>query len=132
MSESASAVVRRLFERYAQAGPEGAIELVAEDAVFVVPPEISAEPDVYEGHEGARRYFAGFEGAIDEVRIELVEVQDASPGTALGEVSLSGLGTTTRIPVQLTTFMTFAVRDGLVAQIAAHPDLESARRELEL
>ena len=33
-----------------------------------VPGSMSAEPDVYEGHAGARRYFAGFDGLIDEVR----------------------------------------------------------------
>ena len=52
-------VVRRLFERFQEAGIEGVVETMAEDVVIEIPPELSAEPDVYEGHAGARRYFAG-------------------------------------------------------------------------
>jgi glycerophosphoryl diester phosphodiesterase len=32
---------------------------------------MAAEPDVYEGHGGARRYFAGFEGLLEDVRFDL-------------------------------------------------------------
>ena len=32
-------------------------------AFIEIPPDLSAEPDVYLGHEGVRRYFAGFDGS---------------------------------------------------------------------
>jgi ketosteroid isomerase-like protein len=128
MTESASGIVRSLLERYERGGVEDVLELLAPDAVFVVPPETSAEPDVYEGHEGARRYFAGFGGALDDVRFDLIDVQDESPDTALAVIRLSGLGSATRIPVELTAAVTFVVKGGAVARAVAHPDVDSARR----
>jgi ketosteroid isomerase-like protein len=79
MSESPATVVRRFFERYEQAGVEGALEVISPDAVLVVPPEVSSEPDVYEGLEGGRRYFAGFEGALDDVRFDYSTSRSPSP-----------------------------------------------------
>src|SRR5215210_4088583 len=130
MAESASNMVRRLLERYERGGVEDILKLLAPDAVFVVPPETSAEPDVYRGHEGARRYFAGFGGALDDVRFDLLDVHDESPEAALAVIRLSGHGSATRIPVELTVVVTFLVRDGAVARIVAHPDVDSARKEV--
>ena len=53
---------------------DGALELLSEDFVVVVPPSMSAEPDVYEGHAGAIRYFQGFDGLIEDVRFEPLEM----------------------------------------------------------
>ena len=39
-----------------------------------IPPDLSAEPDTYHGPEGARRYFQGFEGMLDDVRYEAREM----------------------------------------------------------
>ena len=124
-----SDLARRLFEAYQRDGVEGALEVVSPDAVLVVGPETSAEPDTYEGREGARRYFGGFEGALDEVRFELVEMHEESPSAVICGVRLSGLGEVTRIPVEQNVLMTFAIRDGLITRIVAHPTLESARAE---
>ena len=65
MSESSLATVRQLFERFDPERLEAALELVSEDFVAEIPGSMSAEPDVYEGHDGARRYFAGFDGLIE-------------------------------------------------------------------
>ena len=127
---NASDLVHRLFEGYERGGVEAALEVVSTEAVLVVGPETSAEPDTYEGRDGARRYFAGFEGALDEVRFELLEIHEDSPSAVIGGVRLSGLGSATRIPVEQTVLMTFAVRDGLIVRIASHADLESARAEV--
>ena len=91
MSEPAADIVRALLERYESGGLEALLHLLAPDAVFVVPPEASMEPDVYTGHEGARRYFAAFDGAIDEVGFGLDEVDEVAPGTVLARVRLRGV-----------------------------------------
>ncbi len=70
MSESPAAVVRELFRRINSGDTESALELMAPDVLLVVPPDASAEPDTYEGHDGARRYFAGFDGVLEEVRFD--------------------------------------------------------------
>ena len=130
MTASPSDTVRRLLERYEREGVESLIELISEDAVFVVPPEASLEPDMYEGHAGARRYFAGFEGALEEVAFDLDEISDVTADTALASLTLRGVGAVTRIPVAQKTLMTFRVRDGLVERIVAHPDVESVQQEI--
>ena len=124
-----SELAQTLFERYQHEGVESALQIVSPDAVLVVGPETSAEPDTYEGPAGAKRYFDGFEGALDEVRFELLEIHEESSSAVICDVQLSGLGEVTRIPVEQSVLMTFAIRDGLITRIVAHADFESARAE---
>jgi ketosteroid isomerase-like protein len=131
MTEPAAAVVRRFFDRYDQAGVDGALELIAPDTVLVVPPEASAEPDTYEGRDGGRRYFAGFEGALDDVRFELVDVEETAPDMVLAEIRLSGRGAATGIAVAQTTFLVITVRGDTILRIVAQANRESARQEIE-
>ena len=75
MSDSNVDVVRRLFEHYAERRRGGRRSRCGtRDIVIVIPPELSAEPDTYRGHEGVRRYFAGFEGMLEDVRYEVFEL----------------------------------------------------------
>ena len=124
-----SELARSLFERYQRDGVTSALEVVSPDAVLIVGPATSAEPDTYEGPDGAKRYFDGFEGALDEVRFALLEIYEETATAVICSVRLSGLGEMTRIPVEQDVMMTFAIRDDLITRIVAHPDLESARAE---
>lgn len=132
MSEPASATVRRLFAAYAEAGPEGMAELFAPGARFVVSPEVSAEPDTYVGDEGLRRYFAGWEGVIDDLRLEVREVEDVGDDAAIAVVRFSGRGVASgiRAPEQ-ETVLAVRVRHGQVAEMSAHRDVGAARLALE-
>ena len=129
MPAAASEVLRRLFDLYEREGVEAALTLVAPDSVLVVPPSMSAEPDVYEGHAGARRYFAGFEGAIEDVRFLLRETHDETQNSVLAVMEVSGTGATTGIPITLEAVIACDVRDGRVVRMVAHPDLATARNE---
>ena len=131
MTAPATDTVLALLESYERGGTEAVIELLSPDAVFVVPPEASAEPDEYRGHQGARRYFAGFEGVLDDVGFVLDELDEVAPGVVLARVRIRGVGATSGIEVEQATFMTFLVRDGLVQRIAAHGDLAVARQEID-
>jgi ketosteroid isomerase-like protein len=126
MSESPAAIVRAFFDRANASGTDGALELLAPDAVLVVPPEASAEPDTYRGHDGARRYFSGFEGVLEEVRFEVLEVEPLNDDTVLVKTRLHGRGTTTGIAVDQDTFAVVTVRDGLVTWIKPFNERESA------
>jgi ketosteroid isomerase-like protein len=126
MSQSPAAVVRALFERVNAGEIDGAIELLAPDAVFVVPPDASAEPDTYRGHDGARRYFSGFDGVLDEVRFELLDLEQVTDDTVLAATRLRGRGTSTGIPVAQEVFVLLTVRAGLVTWIRPYADRESA------
>ena len=126
MTESPAAVVRRFFERYQQAGVDGALELITPETVLVVPPEASAEPDTYEGADGGRRYFAGFEGALDDVRFDLVDVEETPPDIALAEMRLLGRGAATGIEVAQTTFLVITVRGETILRTARRPARRSS------
>jgi ketosteroid isomerase-like protein len=123
-------VVREMFAAFEADGVDGALNHFAPDAMLVVGPETSAEPDTYQGVAGGRRYFEGFEGALDEVRFELLDVLEERPGAIIGNVKLSGVGAATRIPVEQVVLMTFEVSDDKLARVEAHPTIESARAEL--
>jgi ketosteroid isomerase-like protein len=126
MSESPVAVVRALFERVNAGEIDRVLELLAPDSVFVVPPEASAEPDTYRGHDGARRYFGGFDGILDDVRFELLDCDQVTDDTVLAASRLTGRGTTTGIPVEQETFVVLTVRGGLVTWIRPYSDRDEA------
>jgi ketosteroid isomerase-like protein len=130
MSESPAAVVRALFERVNAGAIEEALELLAHDAVFEVPPDASVEPDIYRGREGARRYFDGFDGLIDDIRFDLLGLEEVTHDAVLAESRLSGRGTTTGIQVEQGTFVVLTVRDGLVTWIKPYSHRETALAEL--
>ena len=129
MSEGNVDVVRRLFEQYASGGVEGALEVMDEDIVIVIPPEVSAEPDTYRGHEGARRYFAGFEGMLEDVRYEAFELIPEGRHV-LARARLAGRGVSSGLEVELQTGVVHKVEGGKITRIVPYPDLESAREAL--
>jgi ketosteroid isomerase-like protein len=126
MSESPAAVVRALIERVNAGAIDDALELLARDSVFEIPPEASVEPDTYLGREGARRYFSGFDGMIDDVRFELLDLEQVTDDTVLAEATLRGRGSTTGIQVEQGTFAVLTVRDGLVTWIKPYVDRDAA------
>jgi ketosteroid isomerase-like protein len=122
-------VVRRLFELYASGGMEAALEVMDEEIVIVIPPNMSAEPDSYHGHEGARRYFAGFEGMIEEIRYEALELIPEGEHV-LARARLGGRGASSGLEVDLESIVVHTVEGGKVTRIEPYTDLESAREAL--
>src|SRR4029450_9102856 len=59
-----------MLETLNESGVEAALDRIHPDFAGVTPPELSPEPDTYRGHDGVRRYFAGYEGVMDQVRGE--------------------------------------------------------------
>ncbi len=129
MSEGNVEVVRRLFEEYASGGIEAALEVMDEDIEIVIPPEVSAEPDTYLGHEGARRYFAGFEGMLEDVRYEAFELIPEGDHV-LARARLAGRGASSGLEVELQTGVVHTVEGGKVTRIVPYQDLELARESL--
>jgi ketosteroid isomerase-like protein len=129
MSQSAAATVRELFERFGRDGLEQALELVAEDFVVEVPGSLSAEPDVYEGHDGARRYFAGFDGLMEDVRFEPIDIVDHGEAVIVW-LRLSGRGAASGIEVEQHAAVVNWVEDGKVTRMEPYPDMDEAREAL--
>jgi ketosteroid isomerase-like protein len=123
--------VRRGLEAYARTGFEGILELLHPDFTIVVPPELSAEPDTYVGHEGAGRYFAGFDGLTDG-RLEPAEIIDAGPDTVITRLHLRATGRESGIEVDQESVQVWTLRDGQLARAEAFADMESARAAADL
>jgi len=90
--------VRRLFDRFEARGIEAVLEVLDDDVLIEIPPELSAEPDDYRGHDGARRYFAGFTGMIEDVRYEPIELIPAGD-CVIAHIRLSGRGASSGLDV---------------------------------
>src|SRR5919202_953558 len=98
MGASDVELVKELFRRFGHEGLESALELISEEAVFEIPGTMSAEPDVYLGHDGARRYFAGFEGFIDDLGYEPLSFEEGG-GAVTMWIRFTGRGVTSGIEV---------------------------------
>ena len=129
MTDSNLEVVQRLFDRYAEGGVEAVLEDADEDLVIEIPPDMSAEPDTYHGHDGVRRYFAGFEGMIDDIRYEALDLT-ASGDVVIAHIRLSGRGVSSGLDVDLEAFVVHELANGKIARIRPYADLEGAQAAL--
>ena len=122
-------VVRELYERINGDDPESIYELLSEDFRAEVPPSLSAEPDVYEGHAGVRRYMDGFQGHLDDVRFEVLELLQEGD-RVIADMVVKGRGAASGIPVEQASAVVHTIVDGKVARMDIHVDFESARGSL--
>ena len=98
------------------------------DAGFVgeVPSSMSAEPDVYEGQDGIRRYFESFWEIVDGLTFELVSFEEAGSWTIVS-VHPRGVGRASGLPIEDLIALTVQSRDGRLTRLRTHPGLEDAR-----
>jgi ketosteroid isomerase-like protein len=127
VSESNLEIVRRLFDQYAEGGVEAILDGADENIVIEIPSDLSAEPDTYHGHDGVRRYFAGFEGMIDDVRYEAFELR-AEGDFVLAHSRMSGRGVSSGLEVNLEVYVLHELAGGKIVRIRPYADLESAER----
>jgi ketosteroid isomerase-like protein len=125
VSEANVDVVRRMFERFAESGVDAVLGDIDEEVVVEIPPELSAEPDVYRGHAGVRRYFAGFEGMMDQLEYEAFELIPEGDHV-LAVARLAGRGVSSGLDTELRVVVLHTVADGKVVYIRPYPDLDSA------
>jgi ketosteroid isomerase-like protein len=126
MSEANVELVRRQFERFAEGGIDAVIDLYHEELVIEIPADMSAEPDTYHGRDGARRYFQGFEGMLEDVRYEASEIIPIGD-RVLSCSRMSGRGVTSGLDVALDAFVVHEFEDGLIKRMRPYPDEGSAR-----
>ncbi len=129
MAEPNVEVVRELYERINGEDPASMYELLSEDFTAVVPPSLSAEPDVYEGHAGVRRYMDGFQGHLDDVRFEVLEFH-LEGEEVIVDMRIKGRGFASGIPVEQRSAVVHWVAGGKVTRMDVHTDVEVARASL--
>lgn len=78
MSHENVEVVRTAYDAWARGDLEGAMEVLAPDAVISQPPN-QADARTYVGHDGARQAIVDWGGQWDDWRIEIRRLIDADP-----------------------------------------------------
>ena len=121
-----AAVVRQMLDALNQEGVEAALEFVAEDFHGVVPPELSAEPDSYDGHDGLRHYFDSFQEIVDDLRFDVEELVEVAPNAIAARGLITGRGRESGIPIEMRVPGLYRIRDGKVIGIEAYPSWEDA------
>jgi ketosteroid isomerase-like protein len=118
-------LVRVLYERFSQGGVGSALELLSEDFVAEVPPSMSAEPDVYEGREGALRYMRAFDGLMEDVRFEPVELHEHGD-LVIAELRWMGRGAASGVEIDQRVVVLHEIDDGKIKRMDPYPDLDTA------
>jgi ketosteroid isomerase-like protein len=128
MASEREAVVRGFFEHLNAGRLDESLALLDPGIVIVVPPSQSAEPDTYEGLEGAQRYMDGFQGLVDEVRFvpRLIAEEDER---VFVEFTLAGRGARSGIELSQPSAGVIWVEGDRIVRIESHPDMDTARSE---
>jgi ketosteroid isomerase-like protein len=123
---SDSQVVRQMLDALNAEGTEAALAWFAEDFHGVVPPELSAEPDSYDGHDGVRRYFDSFHEIVEDLRFDAEELVDVGSGAVAARGLITGSGRESGIPIEMRVPMLMRLRDGKVIEISAYAEWDDA------
>jgi ketosteroid isomerase-like protein len=118
-------VVLELYDRFTLDDVTSALELLSEDFAGEVPPSLSAEPDVYEGREGARRYMRGFEGFMEDVRFQPIELHERGE-RVIAELQWMGRGATSGVEIDQRVVVVHEIEDGKIKRMDPYPDLDTA------
>lgn len=125
MSHENEQIVRRAFEAFNSEDIERILALTHADFEAVVPPELSAEPDTYRGHDGIRRYFESFQFAMAEIRFQPQRFREVGQSVVV-VATVRARGRQTGIPVEQQLAQVWTVRDGKVIAIRTYASLAEA------
>ena len=121
-----AAVVREMLDVLNEEGVEAALAWFAEDFEGVVPPDLSAEPDAYVGHDGVRRYFDSFREIVDDLRFDADEIIDVGEERVVARGCITGRGRVSGIPTELITPLAIRLRDGKLTRMDAYAEWDDA------
>ena len=107
--------LRELLEAFNSGDLERIFGLLHPDFEVEVPPALSAEPDTYRGHDGARRYFESFWDTMDEIRFRPERFWDAGESVVVA-MRLTAKGRRTAIAVEQRFAQVWEFRDGKAAR----------------
>ena len=124
-------LIRAMFGAFNSEDIDSILVFTHPDLEVSVPPELSAEPDVYRGLDGMRRYWDSFQEAMEEIRFHPARVADTGEGV-LVEMHLTARGRQTGIPVEQRVIGVWEFRGGLAWRIRVFPTLAGALAALGL
>ncbi len=119
--------LRRNLATLAEEGYEALLPLVHPEFEMETLPGIAAEPQVYRGPEGMRRWWESFFEVMDEVRVEATEFHDGGEGRVVVEAMLRARGQSSGLDVSQETFLLCHLRDEQLIRIEFFFTLDEAR-----
>ena len=129
MSRKKIEVLQRIMDAFNSGDIEHILHFMHPDFETEVPAELSAEPDVYRGHEGVRRYFDSF-WPMEDVRFEATGFWDAGGSgrdeSVVVDVRLTAKGGRTAIPVEQRIAQVWTLREGRALRVCIYPRLDQA------
>ena len=114
-----------MFDTLNRDGVEAVLPFFAEDFHGDVPPELSAEPDAYDGHDGLRHYFDSFREVVDDLRFDAEELVELGPGVIGAHGLITGRGRESGIPVEMQVPMLIRFRGGKIVEMSAYADWDA-------
>jgi ketosteroid isomerase-like protein len=117
--------VIRMFDAFNSEDIERILELTDPDFEVEVPADLSAEPDVYRGHDGMRRYFHSFRDAMEEIRFRPEAHWDAGADVVVAML-ITARGRRTGIAVEQRTAGVWTLRDGRALRIRMFASADEA------
>lgn len=114
MEPSNTELAKRGFDALAADGVEAMLEFVHPEFEMETLPGIAAEPQVYRGHDGLRRWFDSFYEVMDEIEIVPLSYEEAGPDRVLIEFTLRARGQGSGIEVEQRAKAIATNRDGLL------------------
>ena len=116
MSQENVEIMRSAYAALAEGGLEAVIAVADPEFEATTPPSLASEPDTYRGHEGVRRWFGSFGGAMEGVYFEGLEFTSVGD-KVLVETKLHARGRTTGIETEQRAFLVWTLREGMVTRV---------------
>jgi hypothetical protein len=125
MSQENVESLRQAYEAFSSGDIGRILAFAHPDFEAIVPPELSAEPDTYRGHDGIRRYFQSFADAMDDINFAPEQFWDAGQ-SVVALVRLTAKGRQTAITVEQRIAQVWTVRDGQAVRLRTYASLPEA------
>jgi ketosteroid isomerase-like protein len=117
MATEIEQLARQAFDALDEGGVEAMLEYVHPDFEMETLPGIAAEPQVYRGHDGVRRWWDSFYEVMDEVTVEADEVTELGPDRALIGFKMQARGHASGIEVSQEARAVATLREGLTVRL---------------
>jgi ketosteroid isomerase-like protein len=120
-------ILRECYEAFNHGDVDAILRFVHPQFEVAVPPELSAEPDTYRGHDGIRRYFESFTDAMDEICFEPQRFWE-TPRCVVADVRMSARGRLTSIRVEQRFAQVWELREDKAFRATTYVSLPEALR----
>src|SRR5919108_3674662 len=100
MGADAVRVVDAALSGTATGDPEQVVPHIHPEFEMQTPAGLAAEPDVYRGPDGVRRWFESFYEIMDEVRVEASELEAVGEDRVVASLRICARGRATRLQLE--------------------------------